>query len=312
MALPTMILRDDANDPLVPTPVSTEIIKELPTQSAALALARKVTMSSKTTRQPVLSVLPQAYWVSGDTGLKSTTRADWENLELVAEEMAVIIPVPEAYFDDAQVPIWAEVKPLIIEAFGAKLDDAILFGTSKPVTWTSPALIPGAVAAGNTVTQTTDLALDIANMGKLIARQGYPLSAFASEPGFNWELIGARTSGGVPIYGNGNLALGQPDTIYGRPNSEVMNGSWDSLQGKLIGGNFRKAIVGIRQDITFKVFDQGVISDSNGVVLLNLMQQDSVAMRAVLRVGYALANPVTRLGPIAADRFPFVVLEPGS
>lgn len=312
MTLPTMIQRAESDDPLVPTPVSAEIIKELPQQSATLQLARRVPMSSKTSRQPVLSVLPQAYWVSGDTGLKSTTRADWENLELVAEEMAVIIPVPEAYFDDAQVPIWAEVRPLIVEAFGAKLDDAVLFGNSKPVTWTSPAIIPGAQAAGNAVSATGDLALDIANMGKLIARQGYPLTAFASEPGFNWDLIGARTEQGVPIYGNGNLALGQPDTIYGRPNMEVMNGSWDSDEAKLVGGNFRKAIVGIRQDISFKVFDQGVITDSNGVVLLNLMQQDSVALRAVMRVGYALANPVTRLQPDAEERFPFAILEPGS
>jgi HK97 family phage major capsid protein len=267
-------------------------------------------MSSKTNRQPVLSALPQAYWVSGDTGLKTTSKQEWENLELVAEELAVIIPVPEAYFDDSQVPIWSEVRPYITQAFGAKLDDAVLFGTAKPASWVSDSIVGGAQAVGNEVTGTADLGVDISDMGKLLARQGYGLRSFASEPGFNWQLIAARTPQGAPIYGNGNLALGQPDTIYGRPNFEVENGSWTVDQDiPLIGGDFNKAIVGIRQDITFRVFTEGVITDSNGVVLLNLMQQDSVALRVVMRVAYAAANPVTALEPDSASRFPFVLLD---
>jgi HK97 family phage major capsid protein len=311
MALPTMIERI-SDDPLVPTPVSAEVIKELPKASAALTLCRKVPMSSKTNRQPVLSALPQAYWVAGDTGLKQTSTQEWENLELVAEELAVIIPVPEAYFDDSQVPIWSEVRPMITQAFGAALDKAVLFGTSKPASWTSSAIIPGAVAAGNVVTEgaAADLGIDIANMGKALAAQGFTLNAFAAEPGFNWKLIGARDANGNPIYGSGNVALGQPDTIYGRACFESENGAWGVSDGyPLLGGDFSKAVIGMRQDISFKVFTEGVITDSNGAVLLNLMQQDSVALRVVMRCGYAVANPVTALEPTKASRFPFVVLD---
>jgi HK97 family phage major capsid protein len=309
MALPTMITRDVSNDPLVPTPVSAEVIKELPKASAALTLCRKVPMSSKTNSQPVLSVLPQAAWVNGDTGLKSTSRMDWENQVLVAEEMAVIIPVPEAYFDDSQVPIWSEVRPMITQAFGALLDEAVLFGTNKPASWVSEAIIPGAIANANEVTQTADLGVDIAGMGQLLAEQGYMLRSFASEPGFNWQLIAARTAQGVPFYGTGNLAQGQPSTIYGMPNFESENGAWTTADGvPLLGGDFSKAVIGVRQDITFKVFTEGVITDDAGVVLLNLMQQDSVALRVVARFGYALANPVSPLADIA-DRFPFAVLS---
>jgi HK97 family phage major capsid protein len=304
-----MITRDVSNDPLVPTPVSAEVIKELPKASAALTLCRKVPMSSKTNSQPVLSVLPQAYWVNGDTGLKSTTRMDWENQVLVAEEMAVIIPVPEAYFDDSQVPIWSEVRPMITQAFGALIDEAVLFGTNKPASWVSDAIIPGAIANANEVAQTADLGVDIAGMGQLLAAQGYMLRSFASEPGFNWQLIAARTAQGVPFYGSGNLALGQPSTIYGMPNFESENGAWTTDDNvPLLGGDFTKAVIGVRQDITFKVFTEGVITDENGVVLLNLMQQDSVALRVVARFGYALANPVSPLAEIA-DRFPFAVLS---
>lgn len=310
MAL-NMITRDSGTDPLVPEPFAAEVIKEMPAASASLSLCRRARMSTKTSRQPVLSLLPEAYWVAGDTGLKQTSKADWENLELVAEELAVIVPVPEAYIADSGVPIWDEVRPIVVQAFGAKLDQAILFGQAKPATWTSQAIVPGALSRGNEVEigAGADLGIDIAGMGELLAGQGYSLNAFASAPGFNWKLVAARDGNGTPIYGPGNLATGNPSTIYGRQNSEVENGSWDASQALLVGGDFNRAIVGMRQDITFKVFTEGVITDADGKVILNLMQQDSVAMRFVMRVGYALANPVSPLADIA-DRFPFAVLTP--
>jgi hypothetical protein len=70
------------------------------------------------------------------------------------------------------------------------------------------------------------------------------------------------------------------------------------------------AVVGIRQDITFQIFTEGVISDSDGKIVLNLMQQDSAAIRAVMRLGWAVANPVTELNADNATRFPFGILEP--
>jgi len=72
----TSISRDVSADPLVPTPVAQEIIKEMPKSSVILNNSRRVLMASQTLRQPVLSVLPSAYWVTGDTGLKQTGTAD--------------------------------------------------------------------------------------------------------------------------------------------------------------------------------------------------------------------------------------------
>jgi hypothetical protein len=39
------------------------------------------------------------------------------------------------------------------------------------------------------------------------------------------------------------------------------------------------------------------------------MQQDSVALRVVMRCGYALANPVNAIEPVKANRFPFATLN---
>jgi hypothetical protein len=80
-----------------------------------------------------------------------------------------------------------------------------------------------------------------------------------------------------------------------------------------IAGDWTMAILGVRQDLTWKMLDQAVITDDTGKVLLNLPQQDSVAMRVVARFGYALAAPITRVeSDNTGDPFPFAVLHPAA
>ena len=90
------------SDPLVPEPLATSIIQEAPKSSAALSLMRRVPLSAKTQRMPVLDVLPVAYWVGGDVGMKQTANQAWKNVVMVVEELACIVPIPEAYMDDAE------------------------------------------------------------------------------------------------------------------------------------------------------------------------------------------------------------------
>ncbi|WIE65949.1 phage major capsid protein [Curtobacterium sp. MCLR17_036] len=308
----TTINRDGAGAPPVPEPVAAEIIQELPKASVLLNRARQVRMSSKTLKQPVLSALPDAYWVNGDTGLKQTTGAEWDNQVITAEELAAIVVIPDALFDDSSVPLWDEVRPLLTEAIGRKVDEAGIFGIDKPASWPT-AIVPGAIAAGNTVAAGTgkDLGVDVASLGQLLARDGFAANGFASEPGLNWELVGLRTDNGVPLY-QPALAEGTPSNLYGKPLNEVDNGAWDSSVAKLLAADWQKFVVGVRQDITFQIFDSGVISDANGKVIVNLMQQDSKALRVVFRLGFQVANPLTRLNGDKATRYPAAVLAPAA
>lgn len=308
MAYDDIIERDESNDPLIPTPVSDQILQEMPTSSFILQRAGQVRMSTKSQRQPVLDVLPRAYWVSGDNGMKQTSTVDWKNVTLVAEELAVIVPIPEAYLDDAQVPIWDEVRPRIVEALGAKIDAAALFGTDKPQSWPGD-IFHSAVAAGNTVMIGTgdDFGVDVALLGEKIALDGFAINGFASRPGLGWRLVGLRSQDGVPIY-QPDLQNGRGGNLYGYPLREVLNGSWDAQEAELIAGDWSKCIVGMRQDISWKMFTEGVISDDEGKVILNLMQQDSVALRVTMRLAYATSNPVTALNTSGETRYPFGVV----
>ena len=74
----------------------------------------------------------------------------------------------------------------------------------------------------------------------------------------------------------------------------------------LIALDWQKIAVGVRQDFTFSLFDQMVISDSDGKVIFNAAQQDAKVMRLVFRVGFQVAQPATRTGSSTA--YPAAVL----
>lgn len=311
--------RGDLYQPtMLPDQLSKDIIKTAPQQSVILSRARRVPMSTKTAKQPVLASLPDAYWVNGDTGLKQTTKVAWEGVSMTAEELAVIVPIPDALIADSSIPLWDEIKPLLIEAVGKKVDEATIFATDKPASWPA-ALIAGAIAAGNTVAMGTgaDVGVDIATLGEQLALDGFQMNGFVSRPGLTWSLIGLRDSAGRSIYQppqNSGLSQSQgvqnQGSLYGFPLNEVTTGVWDPDTAVMLGADWDKVVVGIRQDITFQMFSEGVISDENGKVILNLMQQDTKAMRLVFRVGFQVANPMTRLNTNSATRYPAGVITP--
>lgn len=328
MATDLSIARHTGSDPLVPEPVSAQIRQLLPEASAIMGMvpeAQRIPMPALTQRMPVLSVLPMAYFVSGDTGLKQTDRQQWKNKTLTAEEIAVIIPIPENYLDDAQTPIWGQVRPRLVEAAGALIDAACIFGTNKPTSW-GPPIYQKAVAAGNSTVEgdtlpgdsgAGDLAAQVSYMGEMLAADGFDMDGFVSRPGFGWRLTRLRATDGSPIYTRDLKSDGGRGELYGMPLRSLKNGAWNSSETHLIGGDWSQAIVGVRSDISFKVFTEGVISDGAGAVVLNLMQQDSVALRMTMRVAWEVANPANRLNQDtagdppteSATRWPWAVLQ---
>jgi HK97 family phage major capsid protein len=264
-------------------------------------------------RIPVLSTLPTAYFVDGDTGLKQTSDQVWANKYLNAEELAVIIPIPEAVLDDADYDIWAEVKPRIMEAMGIAFDQAVLFGTNKPANWPS-ALLTLATTAGNVVAlgAGADLYEDILGDGGVISTveaDGFMSTGHIASMSMRGKLRSIRDAGGQPIF----KAMMQDASRYeldGAPVFFPRNGAMDASQALLFSGDFKQIIYAMRQDITYKVLDQAVIQDNAGNIVYNLAQQDMVALRAVMRLAWQVPNPINRLQTTEASRFPIGVLTP--
>ena len=105
----------------------------VPQTSAALQLFNKVQMSRYQMRVPVMSVLPQAGFVAGEAtpgnlalGLKPTTTANWEGRYLQAEEIAVLMAIPDNVMSDSDFDIIAALSPHIGAAIGRALDAGVL------------------------------------------------------------------------------------------------------------------------------------------------------------------------------------------
>lgn len=306
---------------LIPEPVTREIMQGAIAESAVLRMGRRLAnMSSKTQTINVLDALPSAYFVNGeatDTGagdaFKQTTKMAWANKKLYAEEIAVIVPIPEAALDDADYDIWGEVKPRLTEALGKVIDSAILFGTKKPSTWRD-GVVPSAVAAGNGVPVSSNVYNDIMGEGGLISKvelDGFNPNGVMAAIQMRGKLRGLVDTTGQPIFKSDM----QGNTRYGLDGMDMyfpMNGAFDPNQAQMIVGDWSQLVYAIRQDMTFKIFTEGVIQDPNSKeIVYNLMQNDMVALRAVMRLGWEIANPVNAFNEDITNPFPFSVYGKG-
>lgn len=284
-----------------------EIIQGVVKQSAALSMFRQLpNMTSDVMRMRVLDALPMAYWVDegANNGRKNLTEAAWDNKFIVPAELAVIVPIKENVLNDASIDIWGEIRPRLVEAIGKKIDQAIFVGVDKPSAWRAD-LLSSIAQAGAFVTQGSATLYSAIN----------DAMAKVEESGYNPTGI----VGGVDIKGKFRMMLdtaGQPikgTEIDSLPKAYIDNGAWDKSKAQMIIGDFTQAVYAIRQDITYKVLDQAVIQDpSTGSIKYNLAQEDMVALRVVMRLGWEIPNPITALQPDETVRFPFAAIQAAS
>ena len=296
--------------------VVSNIFQDAPKHSVFLSIAKKLpNMTSNQTRMRVLDFLPTAYWVNGDTGMKQTTRQAWDNVFINAGELAVIVPISDAVLSDAEFDIFGEVTPRVMEAIGQKVDAAVIFGDNRPAEWELD-IISRARQAGNNVSPATgkdyyDLILGENGVFAKVEDDGYGVTGALAPMNFKSKLRGLRDTTGQPIF-KSNMQDVARYSLDGAPITFPENGAFYANIAQLVVGDFSQAVYSIRQDITVKILDQGVIQDPDTKeIIYNLAQQDMTALRIVFRMGWALPNPATRLNE---DRTgcAFAYLEPGT
>lgn len=303
---------------MIPMQYVDEIFKVATENSVVMSLARRLRdMETNQVALTVTDALPTAYFVNGDNGSKQVTVSEWKGVTVKAEELAAIVPVPEAVFEDANVDLWAEIKPQLGEAIGSAIDAAVLLGTNQPSTWLGgDGIAEIATTKSHVVTvpgsspDYYDLLMGENGIISKVENDGYFVNGHVAGISLRGKLRGIRDEVGQPIFtsmmqaANSYMLDGVPVTF---PRNGALNGS-TILD---IAGDWNQLVYSIRKDITFKAFDQGVITDpsNSNVVVTNLMQQDMIALRVVIRCGFALPNPANRVQPNAASRFPFAVLK---
>ena len=298
MAFSDYITRPGAAAEL-PRQLATELIGAVQKESVVLTMARQIPTTTRDSRIPVVNSLPTATWVTGtdpDAGLKSVTSMQITNEQLIAEELAAICVIPENVVSDSEYDLWNAVRPELAKSIARAYDQAVLFGINAPGTF-PPGMVAQATTAGNVISgdtfaNATDNAQLLLEAASLVSTQSYNVNKAAVSPGWQFRVAAARTTAltnnpvgddmfplllaGMPIRVN---PLWWPAPVTGSPDAIV--------------ADWQMVLAGIRSDINLEPFREGVITDSTGKVIQNLMQQDLVAIRATFRGGYYLATPPT-------------------
>lgn len=297
---------------LVREQVSDIMLNGLQETSAAMQLFNRIEVPTNQTRFPVISALPTAYFVSGDTGVKQTTEVNWANKYLDIEEIAAIVPVPDAVLEDAGFDIFGAVRPLLQNAIARTLDSSIFFGVNKPASWPTD-ITAAAVAAGNVRARGTatvaqgGIAEDVNQLLGTLEADGYAASGFVANTTLRSRFRGARDANGQLLADvNGGVT-----NIWGLETAYPMGGLWPTglSAAELFAIQRENFILGVRRDFTVTIHSEGVITDNLGAIQYNLMQQDMTAIRVVFRAGWQVSNPLNYQQGVEANRYPAAVMR---
>lgn len=324
------VQRGDVSTLILPDEVSETILRGAAEQSIVMRFARKRPMTAQTVKLTEAEVTgANVFWV-GEGARKSTDAPTMASLTwtMDAAELAVIIPLDENVADDANLDLFDLYKPAIETAIAHKLDAAALFGTDKPTDWGTLGtdIIPGAVTVGNVFTEdgnpTDAELLDlISGTGatpatpdgalEAIEADGYEATGAVAYTRFKARLRGLKDLDNRYIFGDA-VQAGVPATLFGVPIEFAKSDIWTPTAAHMVLGDWNQAIVGTRQGIRYKVFDQGVITDGAGNVVYSLMESDMIALRVTARYGFKVICDNTADGETLAngEDFPFAVVRP--
>jgi HK97 family phage major capsid protein len=314
MAYNNITSRTDAQA-LVPEEVVNDMVSRATTESAVLQMFRRVPVLRNQVRFPILSALPVAYWVGGDTGLKQTTEVNWSNKYLNIEEIATIMPVPDAVAADVDMNIWDSSMPYLVEAVGRTLDSAVFFGVNAPSSFPTN-LSAAANSAGNSVNEGSTAAQggtfgDIDAAIALVEADGFDVNGFVAARSLRGKLRASRSTQGERL--DQNRVSGNLSELDGDPIAYPMRGLWPSGGGsntnvRLFAGDFSQFVVGVRQDVSVTVSQDAVIQDNTGAIVYNAFQQDLTFLRLTFRIGWQVSNLINYDAPVESTRYPIARL----
>lgn len=242
---------------LVPEELRTEVFRVLPDMTVMRRIARIIPMSTDSLKLNSLSAKPVAYW-TGEYASKSTTSAEFGQVELSPNDLVCLLPVSDQLLADANINLVSFIVELFAEAIGAAEDKAFFTGVGT----TQPRGI-----SIETIANFATGALSFDNLIRLIDSVPQrvtqsPRAAFVGHRYVKRILRTLKDSNNQYIWRDsrgGNVGSGQgetarlPDTIYGYPFHEQN----DLSQDQLYFGDWSFYIIGDRQTMSVRTTTEG-------------------------------------------------------
>ncbi|HEY3875561.1 MAG TPA: phage major capsid protein [Candidatus Kapabacteria bacterium] len=305
---------------LIPEQFNEDLLQGLELNSAALQMLPRVDMGVAETRMSVLSALPMVNWGTGDLTSYNTSEMDWTNRYLDAAEVYAVVPVPRKVLRDTSLDLWGQVSGPTIAKMSQLIDSAIFLNVNFPSQWTtnSAAIASTAVSRSHGYTRGTNaagaggLGEDINQVMAKVEADGFPVNFAVGSPSFKAKIRSARDTLGQRLmdFTRGEGGASSYALADGTPLTFAIDGGWTTGTGayELILGDRKQGILGMRQDVEVDFLKESTFFDANGKVILSLGQQDAIAMKITMRIGFVTANIPTLMNENNSTRWPFAVL----
>lgn len=283
----------------LPPEVSGEILQKTQDESAVMRLARRVTLPGRGVTIPVITGDPTASWVA-ETGVKPVSNPTVTTKLLTAYKIAVIETFSDEFVRDAK----ALYDALIARMPGAlsKCFDATVLGAIEK---------PGdnfdnfASCTAQSLIATSDASLydGLVAADTDIATHGGQLSGFALSAQARGLLLGATDTTGRPLFVN-NVSEGAIPRILGVPayfNKGVYKQGTAGTSGTPavvgIAGDWTQAVYGTVEGVKIDMNDRGSVTVGSGTsaTTINLWQQNMIAIRAEIEIGFRADTDVFNL-----------------
>ena len=191
-----------------------------------------------------------------------------------------MLAIPDAFIDDAGIPVWSLVRQELASAIAVELDGAVLFGTRAPASYPTG----GVAAAAAPLVSDADPAKALDAAMSAVEATGLTPTGIAGAPAIRSALRTISANQMVPS------SQAPSYSYFGLPLATTP--VWDATRGDAFVGDWSKLIVGVRQDVSFDLSTDGVLFDNAGAILVSAFQDDMTLMRCYIRVGVVLGVPV--------------------
>lgn len=273
----------------LPAEVSSEVLAKTQQASAIMRLARKIALPGRGLEIPVITSDPEAAWV-GETDPKPVSNPGLGTKLMKGYKLAVIVPFSEEFFRDANI-LYDEVIARLPNAFGAKFDNTAVGGVQSP--GENFDTFAGCTAQSLIKTDSHSVYDGLVNAYIDISSHGGHLNAFAMAPAGLGILLGAVDTTGRPLFVP-SAAEGEIGRLLG---ASVLESRGLYVAGEAgvgtapgtpaivgVAGDWTKAVYGTVEGLKMKLLDQATLV--SGTTTINLAQNDMVAVRAEIEIGF--------------------------
>lgn len=260
---------------VLPSDISSEIIQKTQSESAIMRLARQVSLPGRGVTIPVITGDPQAEWVA-ETAKKPVSNATLSTKLLRPYKIAVIETFSKEFVRDAAALYDALVQRLP-KALASVFDNTVLGATAAPG---SDFDTFAACTAQSILNANNGTYLGLAAADADIAANGGIMNGLAFGAQGRGLLLTAVDGNNRPLF-LASASEGVVDRVLGVPtyfNTSLYKAGSPSVVG--IAGDWTKAIYGTVNGVEIAVSDQATVGE------INLWEQNMIAVRAEIEVGF--------------------------